>query len=374
MWTALRDNVLAALELNRFAGKAAPEEDRLRWLHNDATRQISAALQPFGYYQPVIVSTLERTADGWEARYRIEPGPPLKIATIDVQILGEGEHDPAFQHLLTQLPFAQGQILNQAQYEQFKQHLESLATERGYFEARLAEHAIQVNLQTNQAIIRLHYDTGPRYRFGAIAFQQDVLSLTLLNRYPQFKPGDPYDANELLKLQSDLGNTPYFSQVQVNAPPDAASDTTPVEVELEPGKSHKYSAGLGYGTDTGARGKLKMEQRRINHEGHHAEEELLVSSIKSSLGAKYMIPGKNPTTDEYALTAAYINQNYEQQDYELGSLGGSWRRQDGNWLKNFNLSYQYERYRAINSANSATTSSLLLIPGLNWTGSTRMTA
>jgi len=364
----LRDNVLAALELNRFAGKAAPEESRLRWLHNDAARQIGEALQPFGYYQPVITATLERTADGWIAQYRIDPGPPLKIATVDVQILGEGGSDPVFQQVLAKAPFAPGQVLDQAQYEQFKQNLESLAAERGYFEARLAEHAIQVNLQTNEAVIRLHYDTGPRYHFGAMAFQQDVLSLKLLERYPQFKPGDPYDANLLLKLQSDLGNTPYFSQVQVNAPPDAASDTTPVEVDLEPGKPYKYSAGLGYGTDTGPRGRLKMEQRRLNRRGHHAEEEILLSSIKSLLGVKYMIPGDHPITDQYALTAGYTNQNYENQDYELSTLGGGWRRQDGNWLKNFNLNYQYERYQTPNSTDdSATTDSLLLIPALNWT-------
>ena len=364
----LRDNVLAALELNRFADKAAPEESRLRWLHHDAARQIGEALQPFGYYQPVIDSTLERTADGWEARYRIDPGPPLKIATVDVQILGAGGSDPVFQQVLAKVPFAPGQVLDQAQYEQFKQNLESLAAERGYFEAQLAEHAIQVNLQTNEATIRLHFDTGPRYHFGEIAFQQDILSLKLLERYPQFKTGDPYDANLLLKLQSDLGNTPYFSQVQVNAPPDAASDTAPVDVELEPGKPYKYSAGLGYGTDTGPRGRLKMEQRRLNRRGHHAEEELLLSSIKSLLGVKYMIPGDNPITDQYALTAGYINQNYENQDYELGTLGGGWRRQDGNWLKNFNLSYQYERYQNPDSTdNSATTDSLLLIPAVNWT-------
>ncbi|MCC6134416.1 MAG: autotransporter assembly complex protein TamA [Candidatus Contendobacter sp.] len=364
----LRDNVLAALELNRFAGKAAPEESRLRWLHNDAIRQINEALQPFGYFQPVIDATLERTTDGWIAQYRIQPGPPLKITTVDVQILGEGGNDPAFQKLLTKLPFAAGQVLDQIQYEQFKQNLESLATERGYFEARLVERAIQVNLQTNEAVIRLHFDTGPRYRFGAIAFKQDVLSLKLLERYPQFKPGDPYDANDLLKLQSDLGSTPYFSQVQVNAPPDAASDTAPVEVELEPGKRYKYSAGLGYGTDTGPRGRLKMEQRRLNRRGHHAEEEILLSTVKSLIGLNYMIPGKNPTTDEYALTAGYINQNYENQDYELSTIGGGWRRQDGDWLKNFNLSYQYERYQNPDSTdNFATTDSLLLIPAVNWT-------
>jgi translocation and assembly module TamA len=360
----LRDNVLAHLELNRLAGQAAPDEARLRWLHGNAEREIQNALQPFGYYEPAIESSLDRIPGGWEARYRIQPGRPLRIATVDVRVLGEGAQDPAFQKLLANLPFAEGQILDQPKYEQLKQGLESLATERGYFDARFTERAIQVNLQDHEAAIHLHYDTGQRYRFGNVTFKQDFLSPKLLNRYPRFKPGDPYDANDLLKLQSDLSGAPYFSQVQVNAPPDAATDTAPVEVELEPNLKRKYSAGAGYGTDTGARGKLRVEQRWVNRQGHHYEAELQLSQIKSFLGVKYMIPGQDPTTDEYALTAGYIQQNYQQQDYEQGVIGASWQRQDGKWLKNFNLSYQYEQY---STGDQPTSSSLLLIPGLNWT-------
>ncbi len=360
----LRDNVLAHLELNRFAGQAAPDEARLRWLHGNAEREIREALQPFGYYQPTIESTLSRTPNGWEARYRIQPGRALRITTLDVQILGEGQQDPAFQQALANAPLAQGQVLDQPKYEQFKQALERLATERGYFDARFTERAIRINLQTYEAAIHLHYDTGRRYRFGNITFKQSFLSPKLLNRYPRFKPGDPYNANDLLKLQADLNSSPYFSQVQVNAPPDAATDTTPVEVELEPNKQRKYSAGLGYGTDTGARGRLKMEQRWVNPQGHHYEAELLWSTVKSALGVKYMIPGEDPTTDEYTLTASYINQNYNQQDYELATIGGGWQRQDGKWLKNYNLNYQYEDYLVGDDSRST---SLLLIPGLNWT-------
>ncbi len=359
----LRDNVLAYLELNRFAGKPAPEESRLRWLHANAERNIRDALEPFGYYEPVIEATLNRTAGGWEARYRIQPGRALRIAMLDVRVLGEGARDPIFQKLLASLPLAKGQILEQPKYEQIKQNLETLATERGYFDARFTERAIRVDLQTYEAVISLHYDTGQRYRFGDISFKQDILSPKLLNRYPRFKPGDPYDANELLKLQSDLGSSPYFSQVQINAQPDDATDTAPVDVTLEPNKKRKYSAGLGYGTDTGVRGKLKMEQRWINRQGHHYEAEMQLSPIKSLIGGKYMIPGRDPITDEYALTAGYTLQSNDQ-DFELIALGGSWQRQDGKWLKNYNLSFQYEDYQV---GDEPRATSLLLIPGLNWT-------
>jgi translocation and assembly module TamA len=360
----LRDNVLAHLELNRFAGQTAPEEARLRWLHGSAETQIRQALQPFGYYEPTIESSLNRIPSGWEARYRIQPGRPLRIVTLDLRILGEGQQDPAFQQALANAPLVQGQVLDQPKYEQFKQALEALATERGYFNARFTEHVIQIDLQAYAATVRLHYDTGPRYRFGAITFKQDFLSPKLLARYPRFKPGDPYNANDLLKLQGDLNSSPYFSQVQVNALPDAATDTAPVDVELEPNKQRKYSAGAGYGTDTGARVRLKAEQRWVNRQGHYYEAELLWSPIKVVLGGKYSIPGQDPTTDTYTLIAGYTQQNYEQQDYEQYIIGGGWQKQDGKWLKNYSLSYQYEEFSA---GDQPRTSALLLIPGLNWT-------
>lgn len=163
-----------------------------------------------------------------------------------------------------------------------------------------------------------------------------------------------------MKLQSDLGNSNYFSRVEVNAPPDAGDDTAPVNVELDPGKQRKYSVGLGYGTDTGFRGKLRAEQRWLNPQGHHYEAELGYSQIKSLIGFKYMIPGTDPTTDEYAITAGYVRQNYDDKDYETYKVGGSLQQQDGKWLKNYNLNLQYDEYTI---GNQPLEQSLLLIPG-----------
>jgi translocation and assembly module TamA len=360
----LRDNALALLEINRLAGQAAPDEIRLRWLHARAERDIRQALEPFGYYEPTIESSLEQTADGWTAHYRVQPGRPLPLAEVDVRVLGEGAQDPVFQKLLDNLPLTPGQTLNHPTYEQIKATLESLATERGYFDARFIERVIRVDLQAYVATIHLHYDTGPRYRFGDISFKQNILSPKFLNRYPRFKPGDPYDARDLLRLQGDLSNSVYFSQVGVTAPPDSETRTAPVDVELEPNRKHRYSASLGYGTDTGARGKFKVERRWVNRMGHRYEAEVQFSEIKSLAGVKYRIPGQDPTTDEYAITAGYVQQNYNQQDYETWTLGGSWQMQDGKWLKNYHLNFQHEQFQ---TGNEPQASSLLLIPGFNWT-------
>ncbi|MCB1921058.1 MAG: outer membrane protein assembly factor [Candidatus Competibacteraceae bacterium] len=363
---ALRNNVLAFLDINRFAGKPAPEEIRLNWLYKQAEDEIRQALQPFGYFEPTIEASLTRTdSGGWEARYRIQPGRPMRITELDVQVLGEGAQDPPFQTLLANLPLAQGQVLDQPKYEQIKSVMESLATERGYFNARFTERAIRVDLQAYTATVRLHYDTGKRYRFGNITFKQDFLSPDLLSRYPSFKPGDPYNVNQLLKLQTDLSNTAYFSRVEVDAPFAAGTDTAPVDVDLEPGKRHQYSVGIGYGTDTGFRGKLRTEDRKVNRLGHHYEAELGYSQIKSLVGFKYLIPGENPVTDEYAIAVGYVQQDDDDKDYYTYKIGGSLQKQDGKWLKNYNLGLQYDEYTIGNRPN--TEESLLLIPGLNWT-------
>mgnify|MGYP000990965680 CR=1 FL=1 len=359
-----RDNILAFLDINRHAGKTAPEETELRWLHGNAERNIRDALQPFGYYEPAIDSALNRVPAGWEARYRIRLGRALPIASADIRVLGEGAQDPPFQNLLATQSLSVGQVLDQPKYERLKLSLETLATERGYFDARFTERAIEIDLQAYRATVKLLYDTGKRYRFGDVTFKQDILSPELLGRYPRFKAGDPYDSNQLLKLQGDLGGSSYFSQIQVNTTHDAVTHTAPIDVQLSPNKKRKFSAGLGYGTDTGVRGKAKVEQRWINRQGHSYEAEMQLSPIKSALGFKYIIPGSDPTTDDFALTAGYTLQNYDDQDFERIALGGSWQRQDGKWLKNYNIGLQYEDYQVGNEPRST---SLLLIPGLHWT-------
>jgi translocation and assembly module TamA len=359
---ALLNNVLAFLEINELNGKPAPAESRLRWLHDRAPEQIRQALQPFGYYQPQIKADLQQQNQGWLASYAIERGPPLRIAAVDVQVLGEGAKDEAYRKILADPPLRKDQTLLQPTYEKFKQDLQWIATERGYFDAKLAVSEIRVNLEDNTAAIKLHFDTGKRYQFGQITFPDDTLAPEFLRRYLDFQTGDPYDVNNLLTLQSDLIGSEFFDQVEVDAPLDKAADyTIPVDVNLVPRKANKYIFGLGYGTDTGVRGKAGIERRWINRWGHHSRGELQASQIKYSLGGEYVIPGADPRTDQYSLRASLAAELSDVKETQTARLGVSKKQQGESWLSIMSLEYLWESF----SFDGDEETTALLIPSIS---------
>lgn len=356
-------NVLAYLEINEFNGKPPPAESRLRWLNDRAPDQIRQALQPFGYYQPEIEDKLEQRENKWLASYAVKLGPPLRIVAVDVKILGDGGTDKAFQKILANLPLRKGDTLVQPTYEKLKQDLQWLATERGYFDAKMATSEIRVNLEENTAVVKLHFDTGERYRIGQINFPDNALAPEFLRRYLDFNTGDSYDVNNLLKLQSDLISSEFFDQVEVSAPLDEAHDyTVPVDVSLTPRKANKYTFGIGYGTDTGVRGRAAIEGRLLNRWGHHYKAELQASQIQYSLGGEYIIPGKDPRVDQYSLRASLLAQNNDIQESQTARIGISKKQQGKSWLSIMSLDYLLESFN-FNGDDEETTA--LLMPSLN---------
>ncbi|MGB5425754.1 MAG: POTRA domain-containing protein [Gammaproteobacteria bacterium] len=103
-----KKNVLAFLTIEQQRNADDLTERRIRRFHNRATAEIETALQPFGYYQPVIESSLEQDGDKWVARYVIDPGPPVIISGIDLRFEGAGKDDPAVTAVKQSLPIKVG--------------------------------------------------------------------------------------------------------------------------------------------------------------------------------------------------------------------------------------------------------------------------
>ncbi|MGA9469211.1 MAG: POTRA domain-containing protein, partial [Candidatus Macondimonas sp.] len=79
----LEKNVRALLTV-LHEDSATMSASRLQRLHLQAKPEIEQALRPFGYYTPHIDSALTPREDGWLARYRIDPGAPVRVATVDL--------------------------------------------------------------------------------------------------------------------------------------------------------------------------------------------------------------------------------------------------------------------------------------------------
>jgi translocation and assembly module TamA len=360
----LLTNVLAYLSIEQQKFDPNLTELQLQRLHARAKAEIAKALQPFGYYDPQIKGTLQHSDDHWLARYQVDPGPPVHITSIDIRLEGSGKDDPEFQAQVRKFPLHRNEVLDQPLYEKGKQDIQRFASEHGYFDFKWLKSEIAVNTATHTAAITLHIDSGPRYQFGKIDFKQHILRPSLVQRFAGFKPGDPYNTVKLLDLQSALIDSNYFRNVEINPRRDlAVNRRVPIEVTLEPRDKHLYTVGVGYGTDTGPRGKLGWENRRVNDRGHRFKVEYNTSSIYDTLTANYIIPIRNPRSDQFTITTKVSNDYLPTSKSEIFLVGvGRSIDRGNNGLETIYLNYQTENYSIAGESGN----SILLLPGISW--------
>jgi len=360
----LEDNVRSLLSIAEAASEeGTPDPRRIANLHDAARGEIARALQPFGHYRPEVDAELERRDSGWLARYRVDPGPPVPVASVELRVAGEGRDQPEIRQAVSDFPLAEGEPLSHPAYEEGKIAILEAASGAGYLDAHYTSHTVRVDLESYRATVRLHLETGPRYRFGEVSFEQEVLKPSFLAGYVPFEPGDPFEIDALLRLQAELSDGPYFRRVEVESlQEEADGQRVPVVVHLEPSKRRKFTFGAGYGTDTGARAQVGLELRRINRRGHRGELELEVSQLEQHLSASYLVPGAYPRTDLLALRAAYSDEDPETSRSRTAYLGAHYSHSRGGWREAVSLGYQRERYEV--GVDSGTSD--LLIPGASW--------
>ena len=364
----LAQNVRALLRIAREEeAKAELSSSRVRQLDGQAEGEIRLALQPFGFYKPVIRRALGREGGRWLARYAIDAGPPTIVRRVDVRIGGEGARDSAFIDAVAEFPLAPGDTLQHLPYDLAKLKLIAIAADSGYLRAGFDTSTIVVDRAADTAAVIIRFDTGPRFRFGEVAFRQDVLDEGFLATRIPFERGEPYRQDKLLELQSNLGEDPYFAAVEVIPRPEFAGGPdgrqVPIEVQLSARKPRSYEGGLGYGTDTGPRGRLAGRWRRLNRNGHYAEAELTASLIEQSITTRYAIPAFGHPTGALTFVAGYAIRNPDSaQSSRSWLVGPRLSRRRLGWRETFNLQYQREAFEV--GVDSGTTN--LLTGGASW--------
>lgn len=358
----LERNIRSVLSLEKL-DKDEMSEERIRRLHAGATEEIKEALEPFGYYRPLVRSELKQEGDQWIAHYEVDAGPALKVASVDLRVAGDGGDDPRFREIVDDFPVKRGEDLFHPDYEEGKQALVELAAKEGYLDAEFEANQIRVDLERYQADVILHYDTGPRYRFGEVRFNQDVVDPDLLTGYVTFKRGEPLDVNKVLELQNALSDSPYWSRVEVVTRQEQAQGLeVPIDVDLVPAKTMRFSGGLGYGTDTGPRVTGAWELRRLNRRGHRAEAEIRASQIEQSLETSYFIPGPYPRTDVLSFSLGYQREDTDTSISETGLIGTQRTQSRGGWREALSLTYQREDFEVGLDEGISN----LLVPGASW--------
>lgn len=317
----------------------APETPQARsnYLYT-AQRKVERSLQALGHYRANVDLKLTRGKEPWSLLITVDAGDPILLREIDIRLLGAAADDPAFAKLVGASPLQSGEVLNHGVYDRFRRSLTSLARQRGYFDGGFVLAGVKVEPVGGVADVSLHYDSGQRFSFGQVSYDQDIIRETLLSPLLALQEGEPFDQKKLRDTQIQLQRTGYFSTVILRPALSRAEDgQVPLDLDLFPAKRHSFDVGIGFSTDTQERLTFTWRTPKLNRYGHSQETRIQYSEINPSGRFTYSIPVSHPLDDVVQLTARVEDNEFGDLDSHQEELGIRRELRKDQWIYSYSL-------------------------------------
>jgi translocation and assembly module TamA len=250
--------VATALEeaLSRFRLPAeADEADEERELRR-AERAAMEVLATEGYFSPA-VRFEPNPAKVPRYRLLIETGRLTTVGTVDIGFRGPLA-EPAFAEraaaLRREWSLPAGAPFRSADWEAAKNRLMLAVTAHDFAAATIAQSSAEVDADSGKAVLNVEIDSGPAYRVGPLKIEGlQRHDEALVERFNPLREGAPYDRALMLQFQQALQESAYFNSVVVTLDLEAATAAVaPLRVQLREALTRRFSAGVGFATNTGA--------------------------------------------------------------------------------------------------------------------------
>lgn len=358
-----RDNVDALVGLVSLPCDAP--DWRLRRAFDLAPDQLRDALEVFGYYSIDVDARLRQNDDCWRADFAVSPGEAVRLREVRVEVFGGHEAAEAWSRLEAANPLEPGAVLLHEDYEGYKERFSRLARRLGFFDAEFEQSRVDVYPEQLAADVSLIFRTGRRYRIGEVSFKQDVIDKTLAERFLRFEPGEYYDTSRIAELYKDLQLTGFFELVEVDTRPRADPHyDVELDVRLTAARPQTFTAGVGFGTDTGVKLRGGYINRLLNPAGHQWEARLELSRVIQEVGASYRLPLEDPRSEWLSFDVGYRREDNDSAFSEEVKFGvKQLKRRPAGWLETRFVDIGYETFEV--GLDEGDT--FLPVPGISWT-------
>jgi translocation and assembly module TamA len=330
---SLRDLLESNLDLMRWRGNPRVDLEQLQRLVRTAPDEARTLVATEGYYSPKITSGLDTSGATPVARVVVDPGEPVTVGDVDLELRGFTPFDKASAPfdaaaLRNRWPLPVGKRFRTADWEAAKRGMVRQIAQSRFPRAQLLDSSATVDPDAHRARLKVVIDSGPDVHFGALKieglqrYRPEVI--TNLN---QIHPGDQYSEAALQALQGRLQDTGYFSSVEVSvdmtsalaeqvselnqgqgAQKEAPSApvTMPVLVRVTENKRKNLSVGVGFSTNTGARAQANYDD--LNVFGKRMKSNLLYEQLHQQARVDFFWP---TTSNGYSNS---VGAGYDRED------------------------------------------------------------
>src|SRR5690606_15084136 len=130
-----------------------------------------------------------------------------------------------------------------------------------------------------------------------------------------------YRKRKISDLYRDLQRSGYFGDIDIQTKPDPTTRQVGIEIAAKDAPAHRFSVGVGYGTDTGPRFRFRWDRPQVNSAGHSFSVETTVSDPEQELTAEYRIPLERPLDQFINFPSTFERKIVEDTDSTLGKTG-----------------------------------------------------
>ncbi len=284
------------LDISRQSAEPISAEE-LQRLMNLTPEQIRALLATEGFFSPTIRQSLDRSTSPWTVRLDITTGPSTVVSAVNITFKGDiasGPHadEKRMNRLRRRWPLDVGDTFRQTAWTEAKSELLKGLLLRDYPAATITHSEARIDPQDNSAALMVEVDSGPAFTFGEL----DIHGLqrytpAIIDTLNPIKPGEPYSQEKLNELQARLEDTGYFRSAFPTVEADPAHPhNVPIRLDLTENPRKQLALGIGFSTDTGARGQIKWLDRNFLQRNLRLESELRIDRETRLLGGDIFLP------------------------------------------------------------------------------------
>lgn len=350
----------------------APSHDSDRAIQrfiDGLSENTSRSLAAVGYYSAEVKANRSKSRDGDFIDVRVTLNDPTRVNLINLNIEGAARSDAEFMRNLGGLPIRSNAVFVSSDYEAAKSILLDAAQDLGYFDFSFKKSEVRVSREKLTADISLVGDSGERYVFGPLRYDQTIFTKAFLKRWTPFDEGDPYSSDQIAKAVTDLQASGYFSSVRVLPQRDVRyGKTVPVSITLEKKDNNLVSIGLGFATDTKFRTRLTWARPLVNRLGHSVELGLGYSQVQQTATISYRVPRRvDPLNNYYTFEYGLKNEPTLNNKSFLSTLVFQRTKLlSSGFQQSIFLRWERERFEIGNQPSNSTD---LVLPGILWSRS-----
>ncbi len=282
------------LEITRRLSADDMTAEEVQRLVDIAPEQIRSLLATEGYFSPVISQEFDQQTAPWQVRFNIMPGTSTTISSVDIVFSGDvmQKNPQRTERLRRQWSLPVGGVFRQKEWDEAKSTLLKALLVRNYPAAAITQSQARIDPDINSAVLTLEVDSGPAFTFGTLQIEGlQRYARSMVDELNPIQPGEPYSQEKLNELQARVQDTGYFRSAFATVDIDPAQpNNVPIRLDLNENERKRLSLGLGFSTDSGARGQIKWLNRNFLGRDWRLESQMRIDRDARLLGSDIYLP------------------------------------------------------------------------------------